>query len=71
MKAIDVPVWMFLRWIPQLLANVDSEKIFVVADIVEKIAVNYPEAIMYPYRLSKDNYTLEDASAETLRLIER
>lgn len=62
---------MFLRWIPQLLANVDGEKIFAVAEIVEKIAVTYPQAIMYAYRLSKKNYSLENSNTETLRLIQR
>lgn len=71
LKAKDVPVWMFLRWIPQLLANVDSEKVFAVADIIEKIAVKYPQAIMYPYRLSKENYFLANANTETLELIAR
>lgn len=62
---------MYLRWIPQLLANIDSEKVFAVADIVEKIAMNYPQAIMYAYKLSKEDYFLQNANAETLRIIKR
>lgn len=61
---------MFIRWIPQLLANVDTEKIFAIAEIVEKIAISYPQSIMYAYRLSKENYSIENKT-ETRKLIER
>lgn len=58
LQTADIPTWMFLRWIPQLLANVDTNKIFAIADIIEKIACTYPQSIMYAYRLSKENYVL-------------
>lgn len=62
---------MFLRWIPQLLANVDNDKVFAVSHIVEKIALNYPQSMMYAYRLSKENYLQENAITETQTLIKR
>lgn len=62
---------MFLRWIPQLLANIDSNKVFAISDIVENIALNYPQSLMYAYRLSKENYLQENEITETQRLIKR
>lgn len=67
----NIALWMFLRWIPQLLANVDTNKVFAISDIVEKIAVQYPQSIMYAYRLSKENYSPETENNETKRLIKR
>ncbi|XP_066255512.1 DNA-dependent protein kinase catalytic subunit-like [Euwallacea similis] len=52
----DIPCWMFLGWIPQLLANVDTPKVTAISGIILKIAKTYPQAIMYSYRLSKENY---------------
>ncbi|XP_030758783.1 DNA-dependent protein kinase catalytic subunit-like [Sitophilus oryzae] len=56
----QIPTWMFLGWIPQLLANVDSDKVTAISDLVLRIAETYPQAIMYSYRLSKENYTNTD-----------
>ncbi|KAJ3665343.1 hypothetical protein Zmor_000841 [Zophobas morio] len=64
-----IPVWMFLGWIPQILVSVDSPKISAVAPLVLKIAKTYPQAIMYAYRLSKENYKSE--SEEFNELIEK
>ncbi|KAF7267164.1 hypothetical protein GWI33_019585 [Rhynchophorus ferrugineus] len=51
-----IPTWMFLGWIPQILAIVDSNKVTAISEIILRIAKTYPQAIMYVYRLSKDNY---------------
>ncbi|GJQ83173.1 hypothetical protein Trydic_g18200 [Trypoxylus dichotomus] len=55
-----IPEWMFIRWIPQLLANLDTPNITVIFPIVERIAKTYPQAVMYPYRLSKQKYAFPD-----------
>ncbi|KAH1016070.1 hypothetical protein HUJ04_007350, partial [Dendroctonus ponderosae] len=52
----NMPTWMFLGWIPQLLANVDSSKLTAISNIILRIARTYPQAIMYSYRLFKENY---------------
>ncbi|CAG9832446.1 unnamed protein product [Diabrotica balteata] len=69
----QIPTWMFLGWIPQLLVNVDSPKVFVVSKLIQRIADTYPQAIMYPYRLSKENYNFKDdgVQSEAEILIER
>lgn len=53
---------MLLRWIPQLLMTVTVDKVTAVSDIIEKIAVTYPQAIMYTYKLSKDSEMLKNES---------
>lgn len=47
---------MFLGWIPQILVNIGSSKEKAITDIVLKIAGLYPQAIVYAFRLSKDNF---------------
>ncbi|XP_050298315.1 DNA-dependent protein kinase catalytic subunit-like isoform X2 [Anthonomus grandis grandis] len=68
----DVPIWMFLGWIPQLLANVDTPKIAAISEIILKIAKTYPQAIIYSYRLSKENFSNTDNldQEETKNLID-
>ncbi|XP_008199943.2 DNA-dependent protein kinase catalytic subunit [Tribolium castaneum] len=62
----QIPVWMFLKWIPQILVNIDSSKVTVIKPLVLKIATTYPQAIMYAYRLSKENYKCEQREAKEL-----
>ncbi|KAB0800482.1 hypothetical protein PPYR_06222 [Photinus pyralis] len=58
-ESSKIPTWMFLNWIPQLLANLDTAAIFAISDIIVEIAQMYPQAIMYAYRLSKGKYKLQ------------
>lgn len=60
-----IPTWMFLGWIPQLLANLDTRKIYALSKIIVRIAETYPQAIMYPYRLSKEHYRFMDSDVAT------
>lgn len=60
LQANDIPIWMFLRWIPQLLAVVDTDKVFAIVNIIKNIADVYPQSIMYAYKLSKENYVFHD-----------
>lgn len=73
LQSEQIPLWMFLGWLPQLLANVDSSKIFAISGIIKKIAETYPQAIMYPYRLSKESYkfNITEISTELKALTDR
>ncbi|XP_045466048.1 DNA-dependent protein kinase catalytic subunit-like isoform X2 [Harmonia axyridis] len=51
-----VPTWMFLSWVPQLLANMNSDNIYAIDSIIMRISETYPQAIMYAYRLSRENF---------------
>ncbi|CAG9767394.1 unnamed protein product [Ceutorhynchus assimilis] len=59
-ETADIPTWMFLGWIPQLLANADCPKVEALSEIILRIARTYPQAIMYSYRLSKETYSNVD-----------
>lgn len=61
----EIPTWMFLGWIPQLLANVNGEKVFALYNLLLTIAKTYPQSIMYAYRLSKENFKTPE-NAEVL-----
>lgn len=64
---------MFLRWIPQLLAIVDTAKVCAISGIILNIAKTYPQSIMYAYRLSKENYCMGQnvVGKDTIDLIAR
>lgn len=61
-----VPVWMFLSWVPQILALLDTAA-EVIGPLLLKIAKKYPNAILYPYRISRENNLAGNVSS--LRII--
>ena len=55
LKANQVPLWMFLPWINQILSYLNwtnAAKYF--TEILVKIAHEFPEAIRYPFMLSQE-----------------
>ncbi|XP_070379748.1 DNA-dependent protein kinase catalytic subunit-like isoform X1 [Dermacentor albipictus] len=54
-----VPCWMFLRWINQILALLDKQVGPFLFDIVDSVAHHYPNALIYPFRVSSSAYTFE------------
>ncbi|KAJ9593226.1 hypothetical protein L9F63_015225 [Diploptera punctata] len=57
-ESCSVPVWMFLGWINQLLASLNTEVGPVLYDLVRSLARTYPQAIVYGFQVSQENYTL-------------
>uniref|UniRef100_A0A0P4W3R0 non-specific serine/threonine protein kinase n=1 Tax=Scylla olivacea TaxID=85551 RepID=A0A0P4W3R0_SCYOL len=55
-EAKKVPVWMFLLWISHILIYVDKLSGEALQPIVEKLALEYPQAIVYPFRISMKQY---------------
>lgn len=49
--AKNLPTWMFLKWLPQLMSNLNANKSSLIENILIKIAETYPQAIMHHYRL--------------------
>lgn len=60
---------MFLGWIPQILVNIGSSKEKAITNIILKIADLYPQAVVYAYRLSRDNF--EDKVVQSNALIKQ
>lgn len=57
---------MYLDWIPQLLANLDSNCINAIAEIVLNIAKTYPQALIFAYRFSKIKFDFKDQNTKIL-----
>ncbi|KAJ7526251.1 hypothetical protein O6H91_17G090200 [Diphasiastrum complanatum] len=51
-----VPSWIFLPWIPQILAVLDSNEGAVFVSILETIAKSYPQALYYAFHVSKSSF---------------
>lgn len=68
-KSTSVPVWMFLGWIPQILALLDTSAVDVIGPLLLKIAEKYPNAVTYPYKISRGNNL--SCNASMLRLIKK
>lgn len=54
----QIPTWMFLKWIPQLLAN---PNLHATSKIILRISQTYPQAIMYAYRITRSKFQCQDS----------
>lgn len=52
---------MFICWISQIVAMLDSEHGHAVHHIVQDIAKSYPMALVYPFKISQESYTFASA----------
>ncbi|KAM8966776.1 DNA-dependent protein kinase catalytic subunit [Pelodytes ibericus] len=62
-EVCSVPCWQFIGWINQMMAMLDKKESLSVQHIVEEIANHYPQAIVYPFMISGENYNFEDTVA--------
>eukprot|EP00731_Ephydatia_muelleri_P036867 Em0341g4a len=65
-KACDVPNWMFIGWISQMVALMDKPAGSAVHKILLSIANDYPQALAYPFRISSSDFKF--GSSETDRV---
>nr|XP_006812077.1 PREDICTED: DNA-dependent protein kinase catalytic subunit-like [Saccoglossus kowalevskii] len=56
----ETPCWMFLGWIGQMLALLDKVESISVQGILLEIANNYPQALVYPFKVSSENFSFEN-----------
>ncbi|GFO12453.1 DNA-dependent protein kinase catalytic subunit [Plakobranchus ocellatus] len=61
-KAAEIPSWMFLLWISQMTALLDKPEAVVVAPVLLRIAAEYPQALIYPFRMSSEGYSFESGA---------
>ncbi|XP_069813698.1 DNA-dependent protein kinase catalytic subunit isoform X2 [Dendropsophus ebraccatus] len=59
-KVSSVPCWLFIGWISQMMAMLDKKESLAVQSIIEEIADRYPQALVYPFMISGENYNFED-----------
>jgi DNA-dependent protein kinase catalytic subunit len=74
--AARVPSWMFIAWIPQLIAVVDKPELRAVQNILSTLAEVYPQALAYAVMISnemlrKPGAVLPPAADAFLRDLER
>lgn len=50
---------MFILWIPQLFAFLNTSKYTAFEDIVTRLANTYPQALIYPYKIAKERHDLK------------
>ncbi|CAL1543153.1 unnamed protein product [Lymnaea stagnalis] len=65
-KAEEVPCWMFLMWVSQMTALLDKPECVVVAPILTHIADDYPQALIYPLRMSSDGFNFKSGDKKRL-----
>ncbi|KAI5080746.1 hypothetical protein GOP47_0003929 [Adiantum capillus-veneris] len=63
--AKDIPRWIFIPWIPQMLSSLDKDDGENYVDILEDIAKLYPQAIYFAYNVSKLDFTSVGCSRAT------
>mmetsp|Transcript_22762 Transcript_22762/g.30369 ORF Transcript_22762/g.30369 Transcript_22762/m.30369 type:complete len:135 (-) Transcript_22762:1910-2314(-) len=60
----DTPAWIFLRWISQLIAVVNTSESEMIKHKVVQIAKSYPQALYYPFKVVESNIELNLLSSE-------
>lgn len=50
-----LPIWVFIRWIPQLLGGLGGTQCELVLPILVKLATIYPQALYYPFTLTSED----------------
>nr|CAD7440345.1 unnamed protein product [Timema bartmani] len=59
-ESSDVPEWMFLGWVSQLIASLDTPVGLALGDLILRLATSYPKAVIYPFYISSDKYKCKD-----------
>ncbi|MES1908247.1 MAG: hypothetical protein MHM6MM_001216 [Cercozoa sp. M6MM] len=50
--ALQLPPWMWLRWLPQLLSSLGHAERRYIAPVAKAVALRYPQAVFYPLNVS-------------------
>ncbi|XP_072167838.1 DNA-dependent protein kinase catalytic subunit-like [Diadema setosum] len=61
-EAAVIPSWMFIGWISQMLALLDKSESPAVKDILKAIAKDYPQALVYPFKISSEDFKLDETT---------
>ncbi|KAF4526767.1 hypothetical protein B566_EDAN012305 [Ephemera danica] len=56
----DVPEWMFLGWINQLLAYMDTKMVEVLDDLLVRVATKYPKAVQLPFQFTQERIAMQN-----------
>ncbi|XP_071521265.1 DNA-dependent protein kinase catalytic subunit-like [Panulirus ornatus] len=64
-----VPTWMFLLWLSHILIYVDKASGPALQPIVEKLAAEYPQAVVYPFGISVQHYNFTSNSGKSAKVM--
>ncbi|XP_078611933.1 DNA-dependent protein kinase catalytic subunit-like isoform X3 [Branchiostoma floridae x Branchiostoma japonicum] len=60
-KVSHVPSWLCISWLGQMVALLDKPEAVAVHGILTRIAQDYPQALVYPLKISSENFEFEDS----------
>ncbi|XP_031440254.1 DNA-dependent protein kinase catalytic subunit [Clupea harengus] len=61
-EVVTVPCWQLIGWISQMMALLDKREAVAVQQVILEIAESYPQALVYPYMISSENYSFEETA---------
>ncbi|XP_035828316.1 DNA-dependent protein kinase catalytic subunit [Aplysia californica] len=67
-KVTEVPSWMFIMWVSQMTALLDKPEADIVEPVLTKIAAEYPQALVYAFRMSFEGFKFGSTPQEKKRL---
>lgn len=67
----DIPSWMFLSWLGQMTALLDKPQAIAIQNILEKISIEYPQALVYPFKMSTENFKFSYGSNEQGNFVQK
>ncbi|KAK3580733.1 hypothetical protein CHS0354_005741 [Potamilus streckersoni] len=56
----EIPCWMYILWTSQMMALLDKPEAPAVQQILLNIASTYPQAVIYPFKLSREGYCFKN-----------
>ncbi|KAL8588517.1 hypothetical protein ACOMHN_043866 [Nucella lapillus] len=63
-KSKGIPSWMFILWISQMMALMDKDQAPAVRPILLRLATDYPQAVVYPFRISQEGFLFGKTKAD-------
>jgi hypothetical protein len=63
----DVPVWIFLKWLPQIMSYLIDDKNEFYLPIIEKLLSRYPEPVIYALSVATDESTSVRQPSKNIR----
>ncbi|KAI8613655.1 hypothetical protein BC830DRAFT_1219655 [Chytriomyces sp. MP71] len=67
----ECPLWMFLRWLPQLTSLLDKPAGTCLLSLITQIANKYPNALRFPFSISCEQYSFSTDTSENAKSIDR
>jgi len=65
------PSWMFIGWLSQMTALLDKPEAKAIYKIVESITNEYPQSIVYPFKMSFDSFKFDYKTEEQKKFVDK